>query len=146
MFESNSPSKFHYSFFKFGFKNVNSQLAYSFFNLAPDEDLLIRSKYRASPVNRDVRNYNQITCSFRFDIINYMQQSAETPTYYILFHLHIIYQDIRKLVYEGQYVRTKVCRNLLNSLQTRTLDTYSIRVCKKFMILVQTTRGLQNKS
>ena len=62
------PPQFHYSFFKFGFKNVNSQLAYSFFNLAPDEDLLIRSKYRASPVNRDVRNYNQI--SFRFGIIN----------------------------------------------------------------------------
>ena len=59
--------------------NVNSQLAYSFFNLAPDEDLLIRSKYRASPVNREVRDYNQT--SFRFGIINYMQQSAETPTY-----------------------------------------------------------------
>ena len=30
------------------------------FNLAPDEDLLIRSKYRALLFNQDVRNYNQI--------------------------------------------------------------------------------------
>ena len=52
------------------------------FNLAPDEDLLIRSKYRTPFFNQDVRNYNQI--SFIFDIINYMQQSAELPTYFIL--------------------------------------------------------------
>ena len=38
-----------------------------------------RSKYRASLFTQDVRNYNQI--SFIFCIINYMQQSAEHPTY-----------------------------------------------------------------
>ena len=67
---------------------MNYQLAYSFCNLAPDEDLSIRSKYRASPVNRDVRNYNQI--SFTFGIINYMQQSAETPTHKYLFLFNLL--------------------------------------------------------
>ena len=40
----------------------------SFKNLAPDENLLIRSKYRAPLFNREVRNYNQIR--FIFGTIN----------------------------------------------------------------------------
>ena len=42
-----------------------------FLNFAPDDDLLIRSKYRALLCNQDMRNYSQI--SFIFGIVNYIQ-------------------------------------------------------------------------
>ena len=43
---------------------------------------LIRWKYRAQLFNQDVRIYNHIKLALNlFGIINYMQQSAERPTY-----------------------------------------------------------------
>ena len=66
------PLQFLYSFFKttFEFNNVNSQIAYHSFNLAPDEDLLIRSKYRALLFNQDVRIITKLASYFCSNFFN----------------------------------------------------------------------------
>ena len=49
----------------------------------------------ASLFTQDVRNYNQI--SFIFGIINYMQQSAEHPTYSL--YLFVLYLQVKSKTY-----------------------------------------------
>ena len=96
---------FLYTFFKLyslNFKVAKCKLSICIFILSLlhmmiDEDLLIRSKYRASPkpFNRDVRNHNQI--SFIFGLMNKKDECLSSWLVYSVSKAHKFFYNSLKL-------------------------------------------------